>query len=74
VTSYSPFRGLRGTILQVDRIADDLDEAFCFYLVAMEGAYIQEPVWFDYHEVELIHPSSAAPLSRDEQEEHAVVS
>jgi len=28
VTSYSPFRGLRGTVLKVDTIADDFDELF----------------------------------------------
>ncbi len=52
MTGYGPFRGLRGTILKIDRIAADCDEPFCFYLVALEGAYIQEPVWFDYREVE----------------------
>ena len=37
VTSYGPFRGLRGTILAVDQIVDDLEDPFCFYLVALEG-------------------------------------
>lgn len=54
VTSYGPFRGLKGTILTVDRIVDDLDDPFCFYLVALEGASIAGPVWFEYHEVEFI--------------------
>lgn len=54
VTSYSPFRGLRGPIRKVDAIADDLEEPFCFYLVALEGMSIQEPIWFAYDEVELV--------------------
>lgn len=54
VTSYSPFRGLNGTIQMVDTIADDREEPFCFYLVALEGSQIKEPIWFEYDEVELI--------------------
>ena len=35
-----------------------LDERpFCFYLVALEGVHIKEPMWFEYHEVELVAPS-----------------
>jgi hypothetical protein len=58
VTSYSPFRGLRGTIRSVDAITVDLEEPFCFYLVALEGTHIREPIWFEYHEVEEV----AVPL------------
>ncbi|HEX6552121.1 MAG TPA: hypothetical protein VF026_05110 [Ktedonobacteraceae bacterium] len=54
VTSYSPFRGLEGTIRMVDSIADGMEETFCFYLVALQGARISEPVWFEHHEVESI--------------------
>ena len=54
MTNYSPFRGFRGTIRAVHRIAVDLDEPFCFYLVALEGTYTKEPLWFEYHEVELV--------------------
>jgi len=56
VTNYSPFRGLRGTIRAVHRIAADLDEPFCFYLVALEGVHIKEPMWFEYNEVALVAP------------------
>jgi hypothetical protein len=54
VNSYSPFRGLRGTIQVVDTISDDLDEPFCFYLIALEGAHMKEPIWFEYDEVGLV--------------------
>jgi hypothetical protein len=54
VISYGPFRGLKGTILMVDTITIDLKEPFCFYLIALEGAHIREPVWFKYDEVEPI--------------------
>ncbi len=61
VTSYGPFRGLRGTIRQVHTIETVPDEPFCFYLVAMEGVQIQEPVWFEYDEVEEVAAPVAAP-------------
>lgn len=52
ITSYGPFRGLRGTIQLVDRIVDDLEEPFCFYRIVLEGASVLEPIWFEYNEVE----------------------
>jgi hypothetical protein len=58
ITGYSPFRGLRGTIRTVDTISAELEEPFCFYLIALEGAQIREPIWFEYDEVELV----ASPL------------
>ena len=58
VTSYSPFRGLNGTIQTTDTISDDREELFCFYLVALEGTQIKEPIWFEHEEVELV----TAPL------------
>ena len=54
VTSYGPFRGLHGTIQRVDMIADDPEDPFCFYLIALEGASSQVPIWFEYREVEFI--------------------
>ena len=57
VISYSPFRGLRGTIRTVNTISDDLEEPFCFYQIALDGTYIKEPIWFEFDEVELITPS-----------------
>ena len=54
VTSYSPFRGLRGTMRRVDTIATELEEPFCFYLVDLEGVQMNEPIWFEYDEVEVI--------------------
>lgn len=52
VTSYSPFRGLKGTIRTVDTITADLEEPFCFYLVTLDGTHMKEPMWFEYNEVE----------------------
>jgi len=60
VTSYSPFRGLNGTIQAVDTISDDFEEPFCFYLVALEGLQIKEPIWFEDDEVEVITSSLVA--------------
>ena len=55
VVSYGPFRGLKGTIRKVNTIAGlEDDEAFCFYLVEVEGTHIKEPIWFEYDEVDLV--------------------
>ena len=54
VTGYGPFRGLLGTIRRVDVIADDPEDPFCFYLIALEGATTQAPIWFECNEVEFI--------------------
>jgi hypothetical protein len=54
VNSYSPFRGLRGTIQVVDTISDDLEEPFCFYQITLEGAHIKEPIWFERDDVGLV--------------------
>ena len=56
VTSYSPFWGFRGTVHSVHTIAADLDEHFCFYLIALEGVQMKVPMWFEYDEVELVAP------------------
>ena len=61
VISYGPYRRLKGTIRAVDMIATDLDEPFCFYHIILEGTYVQEPIWFEYDEVELVGPPLLAP-------------
>ena len=55
-----PFRGLKGTIRTVDTIPGlEAGEAFCFYLVELEGTHIKEPIWFECDEVQLVDcPSS----------------
>jgi hypothetical protein len=57
VSNDSPWRGLRGTILTIHMIAVTLDEPFCFYLIALEGVQMPEPIWFEYTEVELVASS-----------------
>jgi hypothetical protein len=55
VISYTPFRGLRGTIKTVDAISPhEGEELFCFYCIALEGVNFQEPIWFEHDEVEII--------------------
>ena len=54
VTNYSPFRGLRGAIRAVNMIDIDVEDPFCFYLIALEGLQLKEPIWFEYNEIELI--------------------
>jgi hypothetical protein len=58
ILNYGPFRGLRGNVRRVHTISTDVDEPFCFYLIALEGAQMKEPLWFEYDEIELV----ATPL------------
>ena len=57
VANDSPFRGRKGTILAIHMIAVPGEPTFCFYKVALYGAHLGEPLWFEYHEVELVAPS-----------------
>ena len=57
VANDSPFRGLKGTILAIHMIATPGEPIFCFYLVALDGTHLREPIWFEYQEVELVGPS-----------------
>jgi flavodoxin len=66
VTSYGPFRGLKGTIQTVDRIADSLEEAFCFYLIDLEGVTIPAPIWFESQEIEFIDAPSVVLQAQQE--------
>ena len=54
ITSYSPFRGLKGEVHSVHTLSPGFDESFCFYLIALEGAQMKEPIWFEHDEVELV--------------------
>jgi len=64
VTSYVPFREQWGTVRDVHTIAADLEEPFCFYLIAFDSGQRKEPIWFDYSEVELITSSLVALQER----------
>ena len=57
VAHDSPFRGLKGTILAIHMIATPGEPIFCFYLVALDGTHLREPLWFEYQEVTLVAPS-----------------
>jgi hypothetical protein len=61
VANDSPFGGLKGTILAIHMIAVPAEPTFCFYLVALDGAHLREPLWFEYHEVELVETSCEQP-------------
>jgi hypothetical protein len=57
VTHDSPFRGRKGTILAIHMIATLGEPTLCFYLVALDGTHLREPLWFEYQEVALIETS-----------------
>lgn len=52
ITNYSPFRGLSGAIQRVHIIDDDAEDAFCFYLIALDS--LREPIWFERSEIEFL--------------------
>ncbi len=54
IANNTPFHGRKGIVRKVDSIFDDREEPFCFYLVALEGTQLKEPMWFEYNEVELM--------------------
>lgn len=62
VVSYSPFRGLKGTIRTVHRLAP-VDEPFCLYQIELEEAHSEEPIWFEQEEVEIISPQESTGLT-----------
>lgn len=64
VTSYGPFREYWGTVRDVHAMAVDLEEPFCYYLVALDNGQGKEPIWFEYSEVELITSSLVALQER----------
>jgi hypothetical protein len=53
ITGYSPFRGLAGSIQSLD-VIDDTEDSLCFYLVNLEYAYSESPLWFLNDEIESI--------------------
>jgi hypothetical protein len=65
VISYGPFRRLKGTIRAVDTMFADLEAPCSFYLIALDGLHLPEPIWFEYDEVELIASPLVAPLAQN---------
>ena len=63
VVSYSPYRGIRGTVRTIHSIPP-LEEPFCFYQIELEGTHMQEPIWFPSEEVELLSPFESLSLER----------
>jgi len=61
VVNDSPFRELKGTILAIHMIAAPGEPTFCFYLVALDGAYPRESIWFDSQEIVLVGTTCEKP-------------
>ena len=52
VTCYGPCWGLRGIIRTVDMIdLVDTPEPLYFYLVALQGGVVKDPIWFVHDDV-----------------------
>jgi hypothetical protein len=61
VANDSPLRGLKGTIIAINMIATPGEPTFCFYKIALDNTQLHEPLWFEYHEVELVETSCEQP-------------
>jgi hypothetical protein len=57
VANDSPLKGLQGTIIAINMVATPGKPTLCFYKVALDGMNQQEPLRFEYHEVELVETS-----------------
>jgi hypothetical protein len=53
VMGYGPFRGLRGTIQNIEENFSQ-DRFFNFYLVKLEGKNLLEHMWFEYDDLGLV--------------------
>lgn len=53
IVSYGPFRGLKGVIKSIYSVNIN-DNPMRFYLIDVEIVSLQEPVWFQDEEVEII--------------------
>lgn len=62
VTSYSPFRGLRGTIQMANTLATEAEEPLCFYKISLDEVSAREPLWFADDEVESVALLAASSL------------
>ena len=61
IVSYSPFRGLRGTI-QTAHCLPPREEPLYFYYITLDGIYLKEAIWFSSEEVELLSSQENFPL------------
>jgi len=61
VANNSPLRGLKGTIIAINMIATLGEPTFCFYKIALDNTQLHVPLWFEYHEVELVETSCEQP-------------
>lgn len=48
-----PLSGTQRNLCRVHTFSTDGDEPFCFYLIALEGVYMTEPLWFEDDEREV---------------------
>ena len=61
VANNSPFRGRKGTTLGIHMIATPVEPTFCFYLVALDGAYLLDIQWFEFQEIAFVGTTCEKP-------------
>ena len=61
VVKDGSFKECKGTILAIHMTATPGEPTNCFYLVALDDAYQQEPQWFESHEVAIVETPCEKP-------------
>ena len=61
VANGSPFRGRKGTIIAIHMIATPGEPTFCYYLVALDGAYLLDIKRLEFQEIALVGTTCEKP-------------
>ena len=61
VVHDSPLKGRKGTILAIHMTATPGEPAFCYYLVALDAAYLLDIQWFEFQEIALVGTTCEKP-------------
>ena len=61
VVNESPLKGRKGTILAIRMTAAPGEPTSCYYLVALDGAYLLDIQWFEFQEIALVGTTCEKP-------------
>jgi hypothetical protein len=61
VANESPLKGRKGTILAIRMTATPGEPTSCYYLVALDGAYLLDIQWFEFQEIALVGTTCEKP-------------
>ena len=61
VVHENPLRGRKGTIIAIHMIATPGEPTFCYYLVALDGAYLLDIQSLEFQEITLVGTTCEKP-------------